>query len=78
MKQLEHMTEPELRELMTALAKAIEAKTQDLKVEKPLFVLVLFNDPKVGQYISNCRREDCIKAMRETASRLEKRQDVPR
>jgi len=78
MKTLETMTEPELRELCTAMAKAVEAAAQQLDVEQPHFCLVLFNDPKIAQYVSNCRREDIILAMRETANRLEKRQDVSR
>jgi hypothetical protein len=43
-----------------------------------MFVLVLFNDPKVAQYVSNCTRESMIEAMRETADRLERNLDVKR
>ena len=78
MKRLEDMTEPELRELMTACGRQLEATFAVLEVEKPLFVLVPFNDPAIAQYIANCRREDIITAMRETADRLESRQDVTR
>jgi hypothetical protein len=48
------------------------------KVEKPQFCLLLFNDPKIAQYVCNCRREDVILAMRECAERLENKQDVTR
>jgi hypothetical protein len=78
MKKLEDMTEPELQELMHACALDIELAANHLGVEKPRFVLVLFNDPKTAQYVANCRRKDIIKAMRETADRLEKNEDVPR
>ncbi len=78
MKTLETMTEQELAEFCTAAAKAVESAARICDVEKPLFVLVMFNDPRVAQYISNCRREDTIAAMRETADRLQRRQDVPR
>ncbi len=78
MKKLEHMTEPELRAYLNACGQALEAVSDALQVERPLFALVLFNDPKVGQYVANCRREDVIAALRETADRLESRQDVPR
>lgn len=78
MKKLEHLTEPELRDLMTAMGHGIEAVAAILEVERPLFVLVLFNDPKVGQYVANCVREDVIKAMRETADRLEHNEDLQR
>jgi hypothetical protein len=78
MKKLEDMTEPEHSELMTTCAKAIEYAARSLDVEKPFFALVLFNDQKVGQYISNCTRASMIEALRETADRLEKRQTVQR
>ncbi len=76
--RLEDMTEPELGFMMTQMASAIEVVAKVLGVEKPHFCLVVFNDPKVAQYIANCERADIIKSMRETADRLERRQDVPR
>jgi hypothetical protein len=78
MKKLEYMTEPELRYLMNSLAHRVEDGCLAHGVEKPLFALLIFNDPKIGQYISNCRREDMIKALRETADRIERNEDVPR
>jgi hypothetical protein len=77
-KRLEDMPEPELSDLMIRMANAIEALARAEKVEKPLFVLVLFNDPTLGQYIGNCRREDIIRAMREMADRMDRREDIPR
>ena len=78
MKKLEDMTEPELKELMATMARGIEFIASHCEVEKPLFALLLFNDPKVAQYVGNCRREDMILAFREAADRLEQRQDVTR
>jgi hypothetical protein len=78
MKKLEFMTEPELRHLMNAVGTSIELAAEYCGVERLNFVVVLFNDPKVAQYAANCQREDIVKAMRETADRLESRQDVPR
>lgn len=78
MKQLEYMTEPELRTFMNGCATAIVGEALHQDVEKPQFVLLLFNDPKLGQYVSNCNRQDIIKALRETADRLERGEDVPR
>jgi len=46
--------------------------------QKPHFALVVFNDPEIGQYIGNCQREGIIKALRETADRLERNQDLVR
>lgn len=78
MKRLEDMTEPELARLMTSMAKAVEKVAEVLGVEKPHFALVVFNDPRVGQYVANCERRPMIAALRETADRLEAREDVPR
>jgi hypothetical protein len=78
MKRLQDMTEPELRQLMNLTGHAILEAADELGVEKPMFVLVLFNDPAVAQYAANCNRADVIAAMRETADRLEGREDVTR
>lgn len=76
MTQLENMTEVELKLLMDATCRAIEATFARLKVEKPRFALVVFNDPKIGQYASNCTRASMIEALRETAERLERLQKM--
>lgn len=54
------------------------------KVEKMLpkdfgFTLLVFpfSRPGTSNYISNASREDMIKSLRETADRLEKKQDFP-
>lgn len=41
------------------------------------FVILVFpfGGEKEGNYISNAKREDMVKALRETADRLEKKQD---
>lgn len=76
MKQLEDMTEPELRELTTAVLDSVKAL---LPPNTGFCVLFWpFGSHGVSQYGSNSRREDMIKALRECADRLEKRQDVPR
>lgn len=83
MKHLEYMTEPELKSLLNECANAVMS-TLRKRTLPPLdggdhrFVLVVFDDPKMAQYISSCRREDMIKAIRETAVRLEAKEDVPR
>lgn len=77
-KLLMNLNEPQLREVMLTIAKRIEGTAFELNIEKPKYVVILFNDPAIGQYISNCSREDCIKAIRETADRLERREDIPR
>ena len=78
MKNFQNMTEPELRHFCNAAGRAVVDTAASHDIEKPMFVLVLFNDPVLGQYVSNCCREDVIKAMRETADRLEREEDVRR
>jgi hypothetical protein len=78
MRRLEDMTEPELAELMHAVCVAIEAAAGYMDVGKPQFAVLVFNDPAVAQYASSCSREDMIKAMRETADRLERRETLER
>lgn len=77
-KRLEDMTEPELREVMTQLGKTVEFVALTLGCEKPLFALLLFNDPALAQYVGNCERQDMIRAFREAADRLESRGEVAR
>ncbi len=78
MKKLADLTEPELQNLMRCLAISIDIVTAELGVEKAHFALLLFNDPKVAQYVCNCVRSDMVAAFREAADRLENREDVPR
>lgn len=76
MKQLEDMTEPELRSLTTGILNAVEASLPG----GTLFA-VLFWPPGthgIAQYGSNAKRSGMIDALRETADRLELRQDVIR
>lgn len=78
MRRLQDMTEPELRDLLNTMARRITTCAAGLGVEKPHFALILFNDPAVGQYVCNCERADVIKALRETADRLERRETLER
>lgn len=71
-KQLKDMTEPELKELLNEIGKYIKCKTG------ALFLLVVFDYPGLAQYISNARREDCIKAMQETVRRFESNEVLKR
>lgn len=78
MKRLIDMTEPELRQLLDLMATALMEAANVSEVEKPHFTLLLWNDPAVAQYVCNCDRSDVIKALRESADRLERNMDVPR
>lgn len=58
---------------MQKMAKAVE---KFLPKEFGFTLLVFpFNTPGTSNYISNANRADMIKAMRESADRLEKKQD---
>ncbi len=70
--QLSNMTEPELKRLLTDIANHIKTSTDSL------FMVVLFDEPGVAQYISNAKREDCIRAMEETALRFKKKEIIER
>ena len=78
MKLIQDLTEPELRGVMNALATNVVRTAETLGVEKPLFILLLFNDPKLTQYVANADRSTVVEALREAADRLERREDVPR
>jgi len=80
MKPIKDMTEPELRDFFSGLARDIEAKLPPVpsKQGKCLFLLLVCDESNIAQYVSNARREDCIKFLRETADRLEGREDVTR
>lgn len=77
-KLLVDMDEVGLGLLMEMMGTSIEFVAAELSVEKPYFVLILFNDPVVAQYITNCERSDVIAALRETADRLKRRDFVDR
>lgn len=81
MKQLRDMTEPELKNYFRYLATVVEGELPPGPGArgKALFTLLVFEEPElISQYVSNCRREDMIKVLRETADRLEAREDVTR
>jgi hypothetical protein len=81
MKLLKDMTEPELREFFTQLARTIESELPPGPSAngKCLFFLIVADEtPGVGQYVSNVHRVDAIKLLRECADRLERNQAVSR
>lgn len=78
MKQLNLMTEAELSVVMTAAADSVMGSFAAGEVETPLFCLIVFNNITNTQYISNCRRDEVIGALREVADRLERKQELAR
>lgn len=79
-KQLEDMTEPELRKLMNNVADVVKYQLP----KGTLFCVLAFDNSApsgnggITQYVSNCERADMIKALRETADRFERGEVVPR
>lgn len=80
MRRLRDMTEPELRQYMQKLAAATESVMPGgpSAEGRSLFVLLVFDEPGLAQYVSNCSRENMVQALRECADRLESREDIPR
>jgi hypothetical protein len=73
-RDLKNLTELELAALFNAVADAVK----QLLPPGTLFAVIAFDDPGVGQYVSNAQRGDMIRALRETADRLERREDIER
>jgi hypothetical protein len=73
---MDEMTEPELGDLMASCARKVQATLPPLTG----FVILAFefSSPGISQYVANGQRADIVKALREAADRLERRQDVPR
>jgi len=78
MKKLEFMNEVELRSLCNRVAAKVEEACMIEGVERPLFTVLLWNDPRVAQYVSNAQRPDVVQALRETVERFERQEDVTR
>lgn len=81
MRSVIDLSETELRDLMSKCGTIIHELFDSLNIEKPLFTLILMNDPRTCQYISNCHRPDTIAAIRQVADSLntmnkEKHKDV--
>lgn len=69
----------ETDELMRSLAHALDTMFNgDIDPKPYCFVLLAFKNGVAGRanYISNANRADVIKAIRETADRLEAKQDL--
>lgn len=80
MRKLIEMTEPELKDYMSGMAALIDSvmPASDNERGKSLFVLLVFDDPGLAQYVSSCDRENMVQALREAADRIESREDIPR
>lgn len=75
-KQLEDMTEPELKALTTDILDSVGRRLPDETAYAVIFWPM--GEHTLGHYGSNCERKGMIAALREVADRLERRQDVTR
>ncbi len=68
------------RVMMVALVREARLPPGPSAKGKCLFALIVADsiEPGVGQYVSNVQRADMIRLLRETADRLESREDIPR
>lgn len=74
MKPFKKMTIPEIKTVLTNLAREVRRRTP----AGTLFVVLLFdNDTQIGRFTSNANRRDVIAAMREYADVLEKMEESP-
>jgi hypothetical protein len=66
------LTDPQLRQLMTSVTDQIRVQSQFLGLDGyPMFCLLLFGDPRLAHYITNCEARTTAAALREVAERLE-------
>jgi len=78
--KMHDLTEPQLRQAFNAMA----ALLNDLMPAGPardgaaMFVLLVFDDPGLTQFVSNCDRHNMIRALREAADRLEQDEVIER
>lgn len=63
---------------MNGLAMMIGARLRCDVDGTPMFTLLVFNDPKVSQYVSSCDRTTMIQCLREAANRFEQQNFVAR
>lgn len=72
------MDQAEYEQIMRELAAGIQDVLNELFGNIGFALLLFdFNNPGIGNYISNANRQDMIKALIECAERLEKNQFIP-
>ncbi len=75
---MDSLTTSEMRELCNGFATAVEFVAAHENVDKPKFCLLIFQDDGLGQYVSNCVREDVVKGVEEFLERFKNKEDMPR
>lgn len=69
----------DVERFMSGLASAMNETLEETFGQKCGFALLLFDfyKPGIGNYVSNADRTTMVKALRETADRIENREDIP-
>ena len=77
---MKNMTEPELKRMFSGMAAMLEEVLPAGPSPKgcALFTLLVFDEPGLTQYVSNCDRSTMVRALREAADRLERQEVIPR
>jgi hypothetical protein len=71
-------------DMLNLVAQGLSDQLNRIYNEKMGFALIVFRfggdeeNEKIGDYISNANKNDMIKALRECANRLEKREVIPK
>jgi hypothetical protein len=74
----EDMTDPEICAALEMCEKALELVCRELRIEPPLYFLLMLNDPREGNFISNVERGRMVKALAECVGRLQREEDYDR
>ncbi len=69
----------ETEEIMQTVAELVDKILKSFCTDKLGFVILVhkLHTPGLGNYVSNCKRDDMIKALREAADRIEKNEIIP-
>ena len=81
-KALVDMSEPEIGALLKSIGAQIDGTLRATyptdHQPRPMWTLLVWDDPGLAQYISSCDRSTAVQALRECADRLEAKEDVRR
>jgi hypothetical protein len=72
------MTDPEICAALEMCERALELVCRELRVEPPLYFLLMLNDPREANFISNVERTGMVKALAECVGRLQRDEDYDR
>ena len=77
-RMIRDLNEEERQALLRLLGNQVKTLCFALGIERPLFAILLNNDPAQSHWISNCESADLVKALRESADSFGTTQEVQR